>query len=250
MNADSDSGLPGWYARSTYYDPHVASYWASRAPTRRSTYHIVSSVDQLRIAIAAYQPVIEDPPAFPPLLQAPPRPTVLTPADEYARLARRQRRIADEKKRIQKAARAARDKLYEARKAVKDAQQTARAARERAARYTYIPAPRIIKASLPSSRTAKTNRNKPKRSVYSEDEDDDEDWSQVKSSPRSSVLRCESPPASQMTASLTASRIEADLATLRGLLEYRLVVLAMPREGYWAECFQQEVGIYLPVGTT
>jgi hypothetical protein len=41
-----------------------------------------------------------------------PRPAVVTPAEEYVRPTRRTKRDAEEKRRIQMAARAARDELY------------------------------------------------------------------------------------------------------------------------------------------
>jgi hypothetical protein len=53
-----------------------------------------------------------------------------------------------------------------------------------------------------------------------------------------------------MTALLPASRIGADLRTLGELLEYRLAVFGMLREGGWAEYLQQETELHLPVGST
>ncbi|KAI4621795.1 hypothetical protein J4E80_004168 [Alternaria sp. BMP 0032] len=109
---------------------------------------------------------------------------VTTPADEYARLTRRQRRDAKEKKRIQKAARAARDELYRARQVVKDAQEVARAARERASRYCRIPAPKNTRAVSSTPRTVNVKANKSKSnaagSVHSAPMDMDETWSWIK----------------------------------------------------------------------
>ncbi|KAI4958441.1 hypothetical protein J4E86_004041 [Alternaria arbusti] len=94
--------------------------------------------------------------------------SVTTPADEYARLTRRQRRDAREKKRIQKAARAARDELYRARQVVKDAQEVARAAR------SYSSSPRTVKGKKPKSKSG--------GSVHSDPMDVDETWSWIKES--------------------------------------------------------------------
>ncbi|KAI4926904.1 uncharacterized protein J4E92_006064 [Alternaria infectoria] len=109
---------------------------------------------------------------------------VTTPADEYARLTRRQRRDAREKKRIQKAARAARDELYRARQVVKDAQEVARAARVHASRYSYIPAPKNTRAISSTPRTVKSKNSKTKSagSVHSAPMDMDETWSRIKES--------------------------------------------------------------------
>jgi hypothetical protein len=82
----------------------------------------------------------------------------------------------EEKRRIQKATRTARDELYKAKKAVKEAQEAARAARERAAKYIYIPAPRITKLY-------RTDKEKLKGSVRSVLIDNDEDWAWLKRSP-------------------------------------------------------------------
>ncbi|KAI4919208.1 hypothetical protein J4E85_009465 [Alternaria conjuncta] len=111
---------------------------------------------------------------------------VTTPADEYARLTRRQQRDAREKRRIQKAARAARDELYRARQVVKDAQEVARAARLRASRYSYIPAPRNTRAVSSTPHTvnvkAKKSKSKSAGSVHSAPMDMDETWSWIKDS--------------------------------------------------------------------
>jgi len=109
---------------------------------------------------------------------------VTTPADEYARLTRRQRRDAREKKRIQKAARAARDELYRARQVVKDAQEVARAAREHASRYCRIPAPKNTRAisSTPRAINPKKSKSKSADSVHSDPVDMDETWSWIKES--------------------------------------------------------------------
>jgi hypothetical protein len=115
---------------------------------------------------------------LPPAINSPqPLSPVSTLADEYARLTRRQKRDAKEKKRIQKAARAARDELYRARQVLKDAQEVARAARIHASQYADIPAPR-------KSRTVK-GKNSQKKSpgpVHLAPMDMDETCSWIKDS--------------------------------------------------------------------
>jgi hypothetical protein len=99
----------------------------------------------------------------------------LTPADEYARLTRRMKLDAEEKRRIEKDTLAARDELYKARQVVNRAKEVARTARERTSRYAYTRAPRITKP-------VKTKKTKYVRSVrpFSVEDEDGDDWSQTK----------------------------------------------------------------------